>query len=245
MSAAPAWLSRLLAADAPLRGVDSGLLSVLDEADAGAPYDARAFGYDLVIGSKLYSRFVWDSSPDDYAAFISAALASRSGGVALDIAAGSCLASARCYAEEPRDTVVLDRSLGMLRRGRRRTQKLCTGDSSHLAWLQADGLALPFRDGCFETVLCHGALHLFADPVAACREWRRVLAPGGSVYVSSLVLARPRGDRLLATLHRAGEIAAPRSPGQVAAALQEGFGAAPRIEQRGNFAFARIDPASD
>src|SRR5512133_2894703 len=43
----------------------------------------------------------------------------------------------------------------------------------------ASAEALPFRDGAFETVLCGLVLCSVADPTAALREARRVLAPGG------------------------------------------------------------------
>jgi ubiquinone/menaquinone biosynthesis C-methylase UbiE len=51
--------------------------------------------------------------------------------------------------------------------------------------------ALPFRDGAFDTVLCGLVLCSVADPMAALREARRVLAPGGSVR--ALEHVRPPG----------------------------------------------------
>jgi SAM-dependent methyltransferase len=52
-----------------------------------------------------------------------------------------------------------------------------------LTWLHGDAGALPFDDGCFDVVLCQGALMFFPDRVAALREMGRVAGPGGLVAV--------------------------------------------------------------
>jgi ubiquinone/menaquinone biosynthesis C-methylase UbiE len=39
----------------------------------------------------------------------------------------------------------------------------------------ADGHALPFRDGCFDAVICQLGLQFFTDPALGLSEFRRVL----------------------------------------------------------------------
>lgn len=74
--------------------------------------------------------------------------------------------------------VSLDISLAMLRRGSgifRRPLAVC-----------ADLERLPLADESFELVWCNMALHWLADPVAAFREFGRVLAPEGLLMFSTL-----------------------------------------------------------
>lgn len=73
--------------------------------------------------------------------------------------------------------VGLDASAGMLAVAR-----------THLpgvAWTQGDAQVLPFDDGAFDLVTCVTGLHLMTDPVAALREWRRVLAPEGRIVLAT------------------------------------------------------------
>ena len=68
--------------------------------------------------------------------------------------------------------------------------------------------ALPFADGAFTLATCRNALHRFPEPVAALREMARVVAAGGRLVVSDLVvdaeLDRPLNElaRLSDSAHR-------------------------------------------
>lgn len=65
-------------------------------------------------------------------------------------------------------------------------------------WVVADATRLPWDDGMFDTVYAGEIIEHVPDPTAALCEWRRVLAPGGT-----LILSTPNRDRLLArTNHR-------------------------------------------
>ena len=234
-------LESVLKTGVTLREIEPGLHSVLAEDDAGAPYDSRAAGYDWLISQRWYSGLAWGVPPAKHADFILRAVTSRSDGWLLDVAAGSCVFSAAAYARTSRPLVVLDRSLGMLRRGMARLRELEGSLPDHVAFLQADAAALPFRADAMASVLCHGALHVFPSPSDVCAEFARVLAAGGSLHVSSLVLGRWLGDRYLGLLHRAGEVTQPRVASEVAALVEAKLGVPARLEVLGNFAFLSLE----
>ncbi|MFN8058807.1 MAG: class I SAM-dependent methyltransferase [Vicinamibacterales bacterium] len=56
---------------------------------------------------------------------------------------------------------------------------------TNLDFLQADGTALPFRSSEFDVVLSHAVIEHVADAPRYLRECRRVLRPGGWMYLST------------------------------------------------------------
>jgi len=71
-------------------------------------------------------------------------------------------------------------------------------DDPRLTWQQADAQALPFPDGSAEAVVCQFGLMFVPDKVAALREMKRILAPGGIVLVATWDdLARNPASQLL------------------------------------------------
>jgi SAM-dependent methyltransferase len=55
----------------------------------------------------------------------------------------------------------------------------------NLQFVQADGMALPFGSGVFDLVLSHAVIEHVSDATRYLSECRRVLAPGGRVYLST------------------------------------------------------------
>ncbi len=189
---------------------------------SGVPYDRRAAVYDLLVRSRTYNRLAWSAAPDDYARFAAAGIASAEGPL-LEAAAGSAAATAELHAHSRRPTVLVDLSRAMLARAARRIAAAWDEDEpeapAHIRLVQADLLALPFPAHGFTTVLGLGLTHLFDDLPALVSALRAQLAPGGELHLAGLVVQTRRGRRYLEVLHRAGEVAAPRTAEELHIAL--------------------------
>lgn len=238
---AEAILERVALPGRALRTIAPGLWSALPEDIDQGEYDRFAAAYDAVVGNRFYSRLMWSIEPRRYADFAAEALRSAEGPL-LDVGGGSLVFTARAYADAERPIVVLDRSLGMLERARQRILTLAGRWPAHLVLLHGDGLDPPLAPARVATVHCPGILHLFSDSDAGAllRAIQQPLAPGGSLFVSTLVARGRIGARYLRLLARRGGVAAARSPEQVRAILEAESG---RIELRteGALAFARCE----
>ncbi len=80
--------------------------------------------------------------------------------------------------------VGIDASKTMLARG---MAELEAAGLANLALIRGDATQLPFADGVFDGLCCFAALHLFAAPLAALDEMRRVLGPGGRIAIMTSV----------------------------------------------------------
>ena len=202
----------------------------------GAPYDRKAALYDWLVRSTLYNRLLWGTSPRDYEAFADKALASGSGSV-LDVAGGSAAATARPYAHTNRPITLTDQSIAMLNRAATRISAEAGPTAmQRFRFVQADAFALPFSPNTFQTVICMGFVHLLPEPMTLLKALKAQVAPGGSIFLSSLVAGRSVGTRYLHLLHSAGEVAVPRTVEQLSAQL----GGVPFTVQ-GNMAYAIIN----
>jgi SAM-dependent methyltransferase len=93
----------------------------------------------------------------------------------LDIGSGTGIAAAAAQGEE-RTVVGVDGAAAMLEIARREVPGVTfeVMDFHHLA----------FEDGSWDVVISSHALLFADDPVAALREWRRVVSPGGRLSLS-------------------------------------------------------------
>ena len=220
-----AQLGSLLRDGYTLREADRDILSVLPDAAAPHPFDrwALAATYDRVVATRLYNRIVWGTTPADYVGFEQRALESDADGWMLDAACGSLVFTGDLFARHlSRRVVLLDHSIRMLRRARRRLEAVCARVPDSLVLLQADIVDLPFKSGTFTTVSLPGVLHAFDDPVVPVSQLRRVLAADGTMYITSLVSVPGRAfaNAYLRGMHRGGQIAAPRAVEEVARKLR-------------------------
>ena len=80
---------------------------------------------------------------------------------------------------------------------------------------------MPFLAGSFSSVISLSVLHVIDDAHAMIGELWKVLARGGKLSLTSLVLGRSIGDMYLRFLHRSGGVSSPRDISQVLTIFSE------------------------
>ena len=126
---------------------------------------------------------------------------------ALDIACGPGIVAA-ALRERGAAVTAVDLTPGMLREAQ--------GSGARL--LRADALRLPFKDACFDLVLCRNSFHHFPDPPMAFAEAARVLRSGGRLAYEDMAAAEDLPERdLQETIERLRDRAHARTlpPGEV------------------------------
>ena len=97
------------------------------------------------------------------------------------------------FAEEASAVVGIDLSDRFRDAGTRlAAEKGVTG----IAFAQADGASLPFRDAAFDVVLSHAVIEHVAQPLEYLRELNRVTRPGGRVFLQTAPYLSPHGSHL-------------------------------------------------
>jgi SAM-dependent methyltransferase len=226
-----------------LRRVEAGIWSVLPPGEEAQRYDAIAARYDRLIGSRVYQRLAWGNRLADDADFARGAVHSAATGAILDAGCGSLLTTTDAHLSAERPTVLLDLSVGMLRRAKARIVARAGSLPERVVLLQADVLHLPFRPASFRSVLCPGILHLFADPAALVRSLVSVLEHAGVLFTSSLVTDRSIGRAWLRFLARGGEVKSLLASHDLTQLVEAASGRATTCRSRGNVARVRAGPA--
>lgn len=192
--------------------VEVGIFSCLDRNDRHSSYDNKVNLYDRIVGNPFYNRLIWGNWPSNYRDFCRRALASQPDGIYLDAGCGSLVFTASMYAAASSQPIILlDRSLGMLIKGRDRMRKLHGTVPENIIFLQADIFHLPFPDHVINTIASFGVLHIFEDKLSLLTELERVKKNDGQIFISSLVGNNLIGREYLTLLAQANEVASPHS----------------------------------
>ena len=231
-----------LAEGRTIRELPGGILSAMPPEDEGAPYDRKAAAYDRLIPSRIYSRLLWATNPDDYRFFArqAAAAAVDADGPLLEVAAGTAVFTAEPYRSASVEAVISDLSLGMLERAQERLATAEGPGRVHL--LQADAHDLPFGEGQFAVVAAMGALHVFEDLPVLLHSLRRQVAPGGSLFLSGFVAETRVGSRYMRFLEHAGELAPALSQAELTETVASALSSVPRVERKGSMAYVTVQP---
>jgi ubiquinone/menaquinone biosynthesis C-methylase UbiE len=137
----------------------------------------------LFAGSvpESYDRFMVPLIFEPYAGDLARRAASLSPSAVLEIAAGTGVVTRALAPKLSPDAsyTVTDLNQPMLDYAASRQPP-----DSRIKWRQADALALPFEDASFDLVCCQFGAMFFPDRLAAYREAKRTLKPGGHFIFS-------------------------------------------------------------
>jgi ubiquinone/menaquinone biosynthesis C-methylase UbiE len=129
-----------------------------------------------------YERYLVPTLFTPWAMDLVERIALQTGEHVLDVACGTGIV-ARLAAQHvsPGGTVTgLDLNPGMLAMARTLSQPT----DVQIGWREGSAVELPFSNAAFHVVLCQQGLQFFPDRLAALREMRRVLVPGGRLALS-------------------------------------------------------------
>ncbi|MDD5382454.1 MAG: methyltransferase domain-containing protein, partial [Candidatus Margulisbacteria bacterium] len=116
------------------------------------------------------------------------------GGVVLDIPAGTGLFTFDEYVKHPGITfIAAEYSRGMLEKAREKAAEL---KAKNIILVRADVGRLPFKDDCFDAVLCLNGIHSFPEKNRSIRQMSRVLKKNKKIF-GTLILG---GERRLTDL---------------------------------------------
>ena len=200
-------------------------------------------GMSFSVGARLYNRVAWGCAADRYREACRKAL-SLGGGPIADVGCGSLVFTAAAYLQiHDRLIVLIDRSIGMLRRARHRLRQSRGGNLENIILLQADATHLPFKSKSFAQSMSWGVLHVMPDRDAFLDEMIRITRSDGAVNISSLVTDRAFGHRYLQMLKRTGEISTLLSSSDFERLISD-YGLSSRMTVTGNMAFIAAYNAS-
>ena len=130
--------------------ISEGIFSVLDDSRQQSGYDSKVRAFDAVAGNRFYNKLFWGNWPSAYHAFCQNGLKQQQDKPVLDVGCGSLVFTANAYAHSNnRAIILLDRSLGMLKRARERLNRIHGSVPDNVAFLQGDVFNLPFADNTF------------------------------------------------------------------------------------------------
>ncbi len=192
-----------------LAEVEPGIYSVIPANLRKAHYDSIAWGYDKLVSNPLYNSFIWKTHVARYGEFAREVLGNSRN--VLDIGCGSLSFTASAFSENKVPTVLIDRSLAMLRLAKKNLVAVAGAIPDHILLLQADLFHLPFKPKSFDTVVSFGMYHLFAPEVhflsAVASQW----SGAGRLAVNSLVRHSFPGDFALTMMSHRGIVSKPRT----------------------------------
>jgi SAM-dependent methyltransferase len=127
--------------------------------------------------SEAYDRWMVPTVFRPFAVDLARRIAARRPRRVLELAAGTGVLTRELLATGAAEVTATDLNEAMVEFGRRQVPGA--------TWQRADALDLPFDAGRFDVVACQFGVMFFPDKPAAHAEARRVLAPDGSLFLTT------------------------------------------------------------
>jgi ubiquinone/menaquinone biosynthesis C-methylase UbiE len=183
---------------------------------------------------EVYERFLVPLIFQPYAPELAERVAKAAPQRVLETAAGTGVLTRALAARLPNARIVAtDLNPPMLAQAKARQT------DGHVEWQPADALKLPFEDRSFDAVACQFGAMFFPDKVAAYREARRVLKPGGDFVFN--VWDRISENEFADVVTQALAAVFPDDPPRFMARIPHGYHDVDRIRQElGEAGFADI-----
>jgi len=126
-----------------------------------------------------YEKYLGPLIFKEYAEDLANRITAPSGGIVLEIAAGTGMATRQLRDSIPDSVriVVTDLNSDMLNVAKKKF-----GSDDNIEFQTANALELPFEDSTFDAVACQFSVMFFPDKLVALQECARVLKPGGKFY---------------------------------------------------------------
>lgn len=149
---------------------------------------AEAHDYDAMDHAHVNQRFVADLlaflGSDDHAAMLTI----------LDVGTGTAQQPiALCQKHPSAHVLAIDMAQHMLRVGQSNVAR--AGLEERIRLQPCDAKRMPFADGTFDVVMSNSIVHHIPEPAAVVVEMKRVVRPGGALFVRDLL--RPVDDATL------------------------------------------------
>jgi ubiquinone/menaquinone biosynthesis C-methylase UbiE len=208
-------MSEIMSSDVSLRLVEPHIYSLYASDQSINSYDKMGTVYDLVACNRVYNRLLWGYWTSDFHSLCLQALTSSKCGWVLDAGCGSLAFTARAYAGySERPVVLLDQSITMLRMAKTRLIKLSGSVPANMVFLRGDALDLPFKPKSFDTIISLNLLHVLQEVQKGLLGIKNVLADGGTISLTTLILNNRFADKYLHMLAKTGEVI-PRNADQL------------------------------
>lgn len=201
-----AWFESCLKEDRLYEQVEEGIYSFIPSSERKHAYDSKVQFYDRVVGSFLWNKLIWKNDPSAYDAFCSQTLHNTEG-IVLDAGCGSLVFTENAYAEiGKRNLILLDRSLGMLLKAKKRLENRLGVIPENIIFIQADVFDLPFKENSFSVVNAFGMIHVFSNTEKFLKSLQYVKIEDGALNMLSLVSNNLLSRAVMFFLKKKGEL---------------------------------------